>query len=178
MKQTKKMQPTNEQIIIVDENDNQIGTGEKLQVHIDGKMHRAFSIFVYNSKGQLMLQKRDKNKYHSGGLWTNTTCSHPNDGENTEDAAHRRIKEEMGFDCPLKKLFSFNYKVEFDNGLIENECDHVFIGNYDKKPKPNPKEAEDWKWISMEDLEKEIDDKPEEFSHWIKIALPKIKEYL
>src|SRR4030042_2763439 len=126
-----------EKIILVDENDREIGTEEKLKTHEQGKLHRAFSIFVFNSKGELLLQRRAKGKYHSGGLWTNTCCSHPREGEKLEEAVHRRLKQEMGLDCPLKEAFSFIYKVRFENGLFEHELDHVFIGRVDGKPVPD-----------------------------------------
>ena len=141
-----------EYILTVDEKDNVTGKGEKMKVHREGKLHRAFSIFVFNSKSELLLQKRAKSKYHSGGLWTNTCCSHQRDGETLEKAVHRRLKEEMGFDCELKEVFTFTYRVKFDDGLIENEYDHVFFGKFDGKPEPNPEEVDDWKWISLEEL--------------------------
>ena len=130
-----------EMVAIVDENDNEIGEEEKIKALREGKLHRAFSIFVFNSKGQMLIQKRAKEKYHSGGLWTNTCCSHPRPGEPIEKAAHRRLKEEMGFDCEIKEIFSFTYRVKFDNNLFENEYDHAFLGKFDGKPMPNSKEV-------------------------------------
>lgn len=165
-------------IVLVDENDRQIGIEDKLQAHKDGKLHRAFSIFIFNSNGDLMLQKRDKNKYHSGGLWTNTCCSHPRVGESLDQAANRRLFEEMGFVCEIEEKFAFTYQVDFENGLHEHEYDHVFIGKYDGEPTLNPEEAEDWRWISLQDLEREVLQFPELYSHWIKVALPKLKEVL
>ncbi len=162
-------------IILVDRHDKKIGTEEKMKVHKEGKLHRAFSIFVFNSKGELLLQKRAKSKYHSGGLWTNTCCSHPRQGESLEEAAHRRLKEEMGFDCRLKEIFSFTHKAKFANGLIENEFDHVFLGKFDGKPKSNPKEVEDWKWVSIDKLKKDISREPGKYAVWFKIALKRIK---
>ncbi len=126
-----------EEVILVDENDNELGKEEKLKAHKEGKLHRCFSILIFNSKEELLIQKRAKNKYHSGGLWANTCCSHPKPGEDTEIAAHRRLKEEFGFDCELKQLFNFTYKKTFDNGLTENEFDHVFIGITNSEPIPN-----------------------------------------
>jgi len=164
-----------EKIILVDKNDNQVGIEEKLKAHQNGgKLHRAFSIFVFNSKGELMLQKRAKTKYHCPGLWTNTCCSHPRPGEELEDAAHRRLKEEMGFDCELKEDFDFIYKAKFDNGLTEWEFDHVFLGQYDGSPRINPNEADDWKWIKMRDLKKDIKANPRNYTPWFKIALEKL----
>ncbi|NQU98229.1 isopentenyl-diphosphate Delta-isomerase [Candidatus Woesearchaeota archaeon] len=160
-----------EEVILVDENDNQIGTEEKLQAHKDGKLHRCFSIFVFNSKGELMIQQRALDKYHCGGIWANICCSHPRPKEDLKDAVHRRIMEEMGFDCELKEIFTFTYKAEFDNGLTEHEFDHVFFGICDKEPEPNPKEVADYRWISVADLQKEFVEKPEIYAPWLKIAL-------
>jgi len=163
-----------EYILTVDENDNVIGKEEKIKTHREGKLHRAFSIFVFNSKGELLLQKRAKSKYHSEGLWSNTCCSHQRDEEILEKAIHRRLKEEMGFDCDLKEIFSFIYKVKFDNGLFENEFDHVFIGNSDGKPVPNSKEVDDWKWISLEKLKKDIQKNPDNYTYWLKASIDKV----
>jgi len=160
-----------EKIILVDEKDRQIGTGEKLDVHRKGRLHRAFSIFIFNPKGELLLQRRASGKYHSPGLWTNSCCSHPRAGEGLEDATHRRLKEEMGFDVPLKEIFSFLYKVEFENGLTENELDHVFVGKFKGKPKPDPEEVGGWKWISLEDLKRDIKKNPEGYTYWLKSSL-------
>lgn len=165
-----------EMITLVDESDNAIGTGEKMKVHEEGKLHRSFSIFVFNSKGQILIQKRAKTKYHSGGLWTNTCCSHPRPGESIEKAAHRRLKEEMGFDCKIREIFSFTYKVKFDNDLFENEYDHVFVGNFNGKPVPNPAEVEDWMFVDLDELKKDIRNNPEKFTYWFKIALNKLSK--
>ncbi len=167
-----------EKIILVDKKDREIGTGEKLEVHKSGKLHRAFSIFVFNRKGELLLQKRAKGKYHSGGLWSNTCCSHPRAGERLEKAVHRRLKQEMGFDCSLKEIFSFVYKVKFENGLYEHELDHVFIGNYGRKPEPDPEEAEGWKWISLNELKKDIQKNPGNYTYWLKVSLDKLDSYM
>ena len=168
----------NEKIVLVDENDREIGTEEKLKAHKDGKLHRAFSIFIFNSKGEMLLQKRAKNKYHSGGLWTNACCSHPRPDERLGDAIHRRLKEEMGFDCELKKMFHFIYKVKFDNNLTEHEFDHVFVGIYDGKVKPNPEEVEDFKWININDLIKDIRTNDKRYTYWFNIALPKVLKFM
>ncbi|MCX6767309.1 MAG: isopentenyl-diphosphate Delta-isomerase [Candidatus Micrarchaeota archaeon] len=167
-----------EQVVLVDEKDREIGTGEKMAVHREGKLHRAFSIFVFNSKGELMIHRRAKEKYHSGGLWTNTCCSHPRPGEKLEEAVHRRLKEEMGLDCPLKEVFHFVYKVKFGNGLFEHELDHVFTGKYDGNPKPDPEEVEDWKWVGMLELEKDVKKNPDNYTYWFKAALPKLVSFL
>lgn len=164
-------------VILVDERDNQIGVEEKLKAHQKGSLHRCFSIFVFNSKSELMLQKRAKSKYHSGGLWTNTCCSHPAPGENLEQSAHKRLEEEMGFDCKLKEIFTFIYKAKVER-LTENEFDHVLFGNYDGTPSINPEEADDWKWSTLGEIENEIRDNPQNYTVWFKIALPRVKEAL
>lgn len=161
-----------EHIILVNEQDEQVGTEEKLRAHELGLLHRAFSIFIFNSKGELMLQQRAWHKYHCGGLWTNTCCSHPRVGEDTAAAAHRRLQEEMGFDCELREVFSFVYKVPFANGLTEHEFDHVFVGTYDADPVLNPEEAAAWKWISPADLQAAIAADPDNYTYWLKVALP------
>jgi isopentenyl-diphosphate delta-isomerase len=163
-----------EKIILVDREDRAIGTGEKLEVHKSGKLHRAFSIFVFNPKGELLLQRRAKGKYHSGGLWTNTCCSHPRAGEKLGEAVHRRLKQEMGFDCPLKEAFSFIYKVKFENGLYEHELDHVFLGRFDGKPVPNPEEADGWKWISLKELKEDIQKNPGNYTYWLRTSLDRV----
>ena len=163
-----------EQVILVDEDDNEIGVMEKMQAHVEAKMHRAFSVFIFNSKNELMLHKRASHKYHSGGLWTNTCCSHPSPGETTINAAHRRLGEEMGFDCPLEEKFSFTYCKKLDNELTENELDHVFTGQYNDKPLLNPEEVEDWRWISLEELKKSIHSNPHDYTEWFKII---VQEY-
>lgn len=165
-----------EEVILVDEKDNQIGTEEKLQAHREGKLHRCFSIFVFNSEGKLLLQQRAKSKYHSGGLWSNTCCSHPRPGEPTEQAAHRRLKEELGFDCPLNEVFTFTYKTKFDNGLYEHEFDHVLFGRFDGSPIPNPEEVESCKWVGVEELKKDIQENPDNYTYWLKVALEKLKQ--
>ncbi|MBS7250291.1 MAG: isopentenyl-diphosphate Delta-isomerase [Candidatus Freyarchaeota archaeon] len=167
-----------EMVILVDQNDNEVGTGEKMKIHEEGRLHRAFSIFVFNSKGETLLQKRAKSKYHSGGLWSNTCCSHPRPGEDTEQAAHRRLKEEMGFDCDLKKIFAFVYKANLDHNLTEYEFDHVFVGNYDGKVEINPMEAEDYKWVNMKTLKDNVEKHPEKYTVWFKIAFNEILKFL
>jgi isopentenyl-diphosphate delta-isomerase len=158
-------------VILVDKNNRKIGIEEKMQAHANGSLHRAFSIFIFNSKGELLLQQRVKSKYHSGGLWSNTVCSHPRPGENYLQATHRRLKEEMGFDCELKRLFSFIYKADFKDGLTENEYDSVFMGKFDGQPNPNIAEVMDYKWIDIKDLKKDISKNPERYSVWLKTIL-------
>lgn len=167
-----------EKIVLVDENDKEQGFEEKLKVHQEGKLHRAFSIFVLNSKGQLLLQQRNINKYHSGGLWANSCCSHPREGENINEAIHRRLIEEMGFDCQLKKLFKFIYKTTFANGLTEYELDHVFVGNFNGQIKPNPKEASAIKWIKLAELKKEIKKNPQQYAFWLKTCYNQFLKHL
>jgi isopentenyl-diphosphate delta-isomerase len=167
-----------EKVILVDKNDKEIGTGEKLKIHQEGKLHRAFSIFVFNYKGELLLQQRAKSKYHSGGLWANTCCSHPRVGEPIEKAVHRRLKEEMGFDCDLKKIFSFTYKSKLDHDFFEHEFDHVFVGKFNGKPMPNPEEVDKWKWVNLEELKKDIQKNPNNYTYWLKASIDKIMSYL
>jgi len=164
-----------QQVILVDKNNRKIGIEEKIKAHKEDKLHRAFSIFIFNSNGELLIQQRAKTKYHSGGLWSNTVCSHPKPNETYLQATHRRLKEEMGFDCKLKKLFCFTYNTGFQNGIIENEYDCVFIGKFDDKPKPNPREIMDYKWISIKKLKEDIISHPNKYSVWLKIALNRIK---
>jgi|YelNatPaOPRAMG01_1025707.scaffolds.fasta_scaffold12729_2 isopentenyl-diphosphate delta-isomerase len=163
-----------EDVIIVDENDNEVGVKEKMEAHKEGRLHRAFSIFIFNSKGELLIQKRSRSKYHSGGLWSNTCCSHPKPGESIGDAAHRRLREEMGFDCDLKEVFHFIYRANLNNELTEYELDHVFIGRYDGEVNPNPSEVEDWKWVNINDLKKDMEQNPNKYTVWFKIALDRV----
>lgn len=160
-----------EMVILVDKKNRKVGVEEKMKAHYDGLLHRAFSIFVFNSEDKLLLQRRAEEKYHSPGLWSNTVCSHPRQGERTIQAAHRRLNEELGFNCNLKKSFSFIYKAKFDNGLIENEHDTVIIGYYEGKINPNPSEVMDYKWIKMGDLKRGIKKNPDLYTKWLKIAL-------
>lgn len=160
-----------EKIILVDKDDKEIGTIEKMKAHIHGKLHRAFSVFVFNSKGEIMLQQRALHKYHSGGLWTNTCCSHPNSGEVLEAAVHRRLQEEMGFDCEIKEVKTFLYHAKLDNSLIEHELDHIYIGYFQGEPSLNREEVENWKWVSVDDLRNDLIKYPEKFTYWFKISI-------
>ena len=162
-----------EHVILVDENDQQIGLMEKIEAHEKALLHRAFSVFIFNEKGELMLQQRAASKYHSPLLWTNTCCSHQREGESNVKAGMRRLQEEMGFSTDLKEVFSFIYKAPFDNGLTEHELDYVMIGRYDAAPNLNREEAEDYKWMKMEDVKKDIEDHPEIYTAWFKIIFDK-----
>jgi isopentenyl-diphosphate delta-isomerase len=158
----------NSMIAIVNPNDKIIGYSDKLDVHLQGIMHRAFSIFVFNNKGELMLQRRALEKYHSPGLWTNTCCSHLPMDMKMEDAVHIRLKEEMGFDTDLQYVTKFHYNIKFENGLTENEIDHIFIGFYNDNPKPNSEEVVDYKWITLNDLIVSIEEDPNNYTYWLK----------
>ena len=163
-----------EQVIVVDENDKEVAVSEKLKAHEAGLLHRAFSVFVFNSKKELLLQKRADSKYHSAGLWSNTCCGHPRPEETTKAAAKRRLKEEMGFDCELKEIFSFVYKTSFKNGLTEYEYNHIFIGEYNQNPVINPSEAGEYKWLSKSDLKKSLAEAPDTYTYWFKICANKV----
>lgn len=167
-----------ENIIIVDENDVEQGFIEKMEAHENAILHRAFSIFVFNENNEMLLHQRASSKYHSPSLWTNTCCSHPNFGETLEDAVHRRLKQEMGFDCDLKEIFSFLYKAELEYNLVEHEFDHVFIGKFNGDITPNKDEVEDYKWISISDLQKDISEHPENYTIWFKTCVDKVIEFL
>ncbi|ARV05381.1 isopentenyl-diphosphate delta-isomerase [Polaribacter sp. SA4-10] len=158
-----------EQVILVDENDNQLGLMPKMEAHEKAVLHRAFSVFIFNKKGELMLQQRAADKYHSPLLWTNTCCSHQRDGESNIEAGKRRLFEEMGFVTEMKEVFSFIYKAPFDNGLTEHELDHVMIGYYDEAPIINKEEAASYEWMTLEDVKKDIENSPEIYTEWFKI---------
>lgn len=167
-----------EKIILVNKNNRKIGEEGKIKAHKEGKLHRAFSIFVFNSKGELLIQQRSTLKYHCGGIWANTCCSHPRPGETYAKAIHRRLKEEMGFDCKLKRLFCFIYRVKFENGLTENEHDSVFIGDFSGEPEPNLEEVANYKWISIRNLKKDLKRNPNKYAVWFKMALDKMEDNL
>jgi isopentenyl-diphosphate delta-isomerase len=149
---------------------------EKMEAHVQGALHRALSVLVFNSKGEILLQQRAYTKYHTPGLWSNTCCSHPRPGEDSLEAATRRLGEEMGFTVPLEKSFDFIYRAHFDNGLIEHEFDHVFFGNFDGIPVPNPDEAHDFKWVRHSDLMEDMRSNPEDYTVWFRIIMEKIEE--
>ncbi|MES2566683.1 MAG: isopentenyl-diphosphate Delta-isomerase [Bacteroidota bacterium] len=163
-----------EYVILVDENDNEIGVMEKMQAHREGVLHRAFSVFIFNDKNELLLQQRALSKYHSGGLWTNTCCSHPRPNETIKDAAHRRLFEEMGMSCELKIKTNFIYKTPFENGLTEHELDYVLTGNTNKDPLINKEEVENFRWISVTDLKEDIALYPDRYTSWFKIVMKEV----
>ena len=167
-----------EKVILVNENDEQIGLMEKIEAHEKALLHRAFSVFVYNDKNEVMIQQRALSKYHSPGLWTNTCCSHQKEGETNVEAGKRRLMEEMGFQTDLKEVTSFIYKAPFDNGLSEHEYDYILVGLYNEEPKINPDEVASWKWMSLEDIKKDINNHPEKYTAWFKIIFDKYYNFI
>jgi isopentenyl-diphosphate delta-isomerase len=165
-----------EEVVLVDKFDNQVGTMEKMMAHEKGLLHRAFSVFIFNSDNELLIHQRAKIKYHSGGLWTNTCCSHPRPNETVEEAAHRRLEEEMGFDCDVFKAFDFTYFAALDKGLTEHEFDHVFFGKFDGKPKPNPLEVESYKYMTIKAIKEDLVTNPQNYTEWFKIILERVDE--
>ena len=160
-----------DRVILVDDRDRPIGTAEKLAAHRDGRLHRAFSVLVLNERGEMLLQRRAAGKYHSAGLWSNTCCSHPRPGEETESAAHRRLREEMGFDCPLEPAGALVYRADVGGGLVEHEYDHLYLGRFDGEPVPAPEEASAWRWVDPGALRREVAERPERFTPWFRLAL-------
>ncbi|MDV7139440.1 isopentenyl-diphosphate Delta-isomerase [Maribacter sp. TH_r10] len=167
-----------EEVILVNTNDEQIGTMPKMEAHEKAMLHRAFSVFIMNDKGETMLQQRAAHKYHSPLLWTNTCCSHQRVGETNIEAGKRRLQEEMGFTAELRELFSFIYKAPFDNGLTEHELDHVMMGSYNGNPEINPEEVADFKWMMPSDIQKDIAEHPERYTVWFKIIFEKFFDHL
>jgi isopentenyl-diphosphate delta-isomerase len=163
-------------VILVDSKDNAIGEMDKLEAHLKGELHRAFSIFIFNSEGKMLIHQRAKDKYHGGGLWTNACCSHPQWGEAIEESAIERLYYEMGIQCGIERCFSFQYKTQVENGLIEHELDHVFTGYTDQHPKPHHNEVQDFRWIYPASLQNEICLKPENFTYWFRLSLAKVLE--
>jgi isopentenyl-diphosphate Delta-isomerase len=166
-----------EQVILVNEQDVELGVMEKMEAHEKALLHRAFSVFIFNDRHELLLQQRAVTKYHSGGLWTNTCCSHPRPGETVADAALRRLKEEMGFGTVLSKAFDFTYKAPFSNGLTEYEFDHVFTGSYNGVIEPNADEVESYAYYSLAVIDEMLQKDPDNFTVWFHIAFPKVREW-
>ena len=165
---------TEDLVVLVDEDDRELGTETKMNAHVAGTLHRAISVFVFNGAGEMLLQQRAASKYHSAGLWSNTCCSHPRPGEAPESAAHRRLGEEMGFDCPLQPAFAFIYRRVLDNGLIEHEYDHVFVGRFDGIPAPAPDEVADWEWVEVDEVVAGVSADPQRYSPWFGVALERV----
>ncbi|WP_461533020.1 isopentenyl-diphosphate Delta-isomerase [Sinomicrobium sp.] len=167
-----------ERVILVNENDEPLGLMPKMEAHEKGLLHRAFSVFVMNDKGQTMMQQRAEGKYHSPGLWTNTCCSHQREGESSVEAGKRRLVEEMGFTTELEEVFSFIYKAPFDNGLTEHEYDHVLVGKYEGTPRLNPDEVANWKWVYPEEVRRDMEAHPERYTAWFRIIFGKFYDHL
>src|SRR5690625_1938159 len=167
-----------EKVILVNERDEPIGLMPKMEAHEKALLHRAFSVFIFNDKNELMIQQRALGKYHSPGLWANTCCSHQREGETNVAAGMRRLQEEMGFTTPLEDSISFIYKAPFDNGLTEHEFDHILLGRYDQEPNPNPEEVHDWKWMSLEDIKADMETQPEKYTAWFKIIFDKYYNHI
>jgi isopentenyl-diphosphate delta-isomerase len=166
-----------DQVILVDEKDKPVGVAEKMEAHRKGWLHRAFSVFIFNSRGEMLLQQRALNKYHSGGLWTNACCSHPKPGEEINAAAARRLKEELGFGTSLVKVFDFIYKADFENGLTEFEFDHVFTGEYDGKIIPDREEASDFCFKEITAISQSLQTHPQKYTAWFHHAFPQIEQW-
>jgi isopentenyl-diphosphate delta-isomerase len=160
-----------EHVVLVDENDRPIGTMDKMEAHRIGALHRAFSILVFNSQGDVLIQKRADSKYHSAGLWTNTCCSHPRPDESLTDASARRLREEMGIDAQPRFLYKFTYRIDLEDGLVEHEVDHVFTATFDGMPNANPEEVQEWKFIPVVDLLKDVAFSPERYTYWFRLIL-------
>ena len=169
---------TEDIVVLVNDKDEVLGLKEKIQAHREGLLHRAFSVFVFDSQSRLLLQRRSRKKYHSGGLWANTCCSHPREGETYLEGAHRRLREEMGMTCNLVHAFYFIYEASLDNGLREHELDHVFIGYSDKDPIINTNEVDSFKWIDLRELKVNIAQKPEQYAIWFRIIFEKYRRYI
>lgn len=169
-----KASPVTEEVILVNEQDQALGTMEKMEAHENGLLHRAFSVFIFNSKKELLLQQRALSKYHSPGLWTNTCCSHPRPAEETDDAALRRLNEEMGMQAHLKHMTSFVYKTKFENGLTEHEYDHIYTGESEDEPRINSEEVNAYKWMSLDKIKSDLKSNPDSYTFWFKLAIDKI----
>jgi isopentenyl-diphosphate delta-isomerase len=167
-----------EYVIIVDDQDREVGQAEKLLVHLTSRLHRAFSVFVFDAAGRMLLQRRARDKYHSGGLWSNTCCGHPRPGESAVVAAERRLQEEMGFSCKLTPACTVRYHLELGGGLAEHEYDHVFVGVFEGSPVPDPGEVHDWCWIDRHSLQEALRRRPGEFTRWFSVILEQLEPSL
>ncbi len=167
-----------DQVLLVNELDEAVGTMGKLEAHQVGALHRAFSVFLFDGQGRVLLQRRAAGKYHSAGLWTNTCCSHPRPDETVQDAAQRRLMEEMGIETPVEHCFSFLYKASFENGLHEHELDHVFFGTWSGPAHPHPEEADDWKYMSLDELDSDMRSNPERYTIWLRTCWDQVCEHL
>lgn len=165
------MRESEERVILVDAGDAPIGTAGKLEAHERGALHRAFSVFAVNARGEILLQRRAAAKYHGGGLWSNSCCGHPRPGEPTAEAARRRLQEELGIDCPLQRVFSFTYRAQMPGGLTEHEIDHVFAGRIECDPRPDPAEVEAWRWATPEEILRSLRAEPSAYTPWFEAAL-------
>jgi len=163
-----------EYVVLVNEQDEEMGVREKRQAHVEGVLHRAFSVFLFDEEGALLLQQRHPDKYHSGGLWSNTCCSHPRPGEPVAAAAHRRLREEMGITCGLHRAFGFVYRSALDHGLYEHEYDHVFVGYYRGTPSPDPTEVVAWRWAEADALRREILERPDQYTYWFRFIVDRV----
>lgn len=164
-----------ELVVLIDDKDRAIGSAPKGQAHACGQLHRALSVFVLDSRGSMLLQRRSLTKYHSSGLWSNACCSHPRPGEEVAAAAHRRLTEEMGFDCQLAPAFAFTYRATLDHGIVEHERDHVFIGRFDGSPTPNTAEVAEWRWATVQALRDDVASHPERYTAWFRLALAELE---
>ncbi len=169
-----------EEIVLVDQDDNPVGFETKSGAHEDGgKLHRAFSIFIFDAAGKMLLQRRAKRKYHFGGLWTNACCGHPRKGEMLQEAVHVRLQQEFGFDANLEEIFSFLYRAsDTASGLTEHEFDHVFYGEFNGQPRPDPDEIDDWRWVGLAELLADLENNPQDYTPWFKIAVRRVIESL
>lgn len=174
---TRQAKDTSEQVVLVNEHDEVLGTMDKLEAHRQGPLHRAFSIFIFNGRGQLLLQRRADGKYHSAGLWTNSCCGHPHVDEQVKDAAQRRLNEELGIGCDLSEQFTFIYKAEVGNGLVEHELDHVFFGTHDGPLFPDRNEVSDVQWMGMKDLADDLSASPDRYTVWLGLCWPRVWEF-
>ncbi|MCA1763168.1 MAG: isopentenyl-diphosphate Delta-isomerase [Cryomorphaceae bacterium] len=168
----------NNHVILVDSNDNKIGVMEKIEAHRKGLLHRAFSVFLFNEEGEMLIHKRADVKYHCGGLWTNACCSHPQDEQSIEENIQQKLMQEMGITCPVEKAFDFVYRSELENGLTEYEYDHVYIGTFCDAPNPNPDEVSDWKYVSLGQIQRDLENSPEIFTPWFQLLYSPLAAHL